>query len=102
MQAHQKMEQLDHLIQLFGCREYIDTPMYVLSSGQLQVILLMNMFLDSRELLLLDEPFQFLDPENHARVTRYLHQFLDDSTTLVMITHDERDVAEWTELRKQL
>ena len=102
LQGHQKMDQLDNLIDFFEGHNYIDLPMNTLSSGQLQLVLLMNLLLDDRELLLLDEPFQFLDPENHGRVTRYLHQFLDENTTLVMITHDERDVAEWTHLRMQL
>jgi ABC-type Mn2+/Zn2+ transport system ATPase subunit len=76
--------------------------MKTLSSGQLQMVLLINMFLDDRELLLLDEPFQFVDPTNHEKVNRYLHHYLNKNTTLVMITHDEKDVAQWTQLRKHL
>lgn len=102
MQRHLRIERLDELIDFFDCQNYIDLALNALSSGQLQLVLLINMFLDSRELLLLDEPFQFLDPENHARVTHFLHQYVDVNTTLVMITHDERDVSEWTQLRKQL
>jgi molybdate transport system ATP-binding protein len=66
------------------------------------MVLLMNMFIDEKELLLLDEPFQFLDPHNHQRVTDYLNDYLAPGVTLILITHDEKDVAKWTQLRKVL
>lgn len=93
---------LPELIRFFNAEGYIDMPLRILSSGQLQMVLLMNMFLDNKELLLLDEPFQFLDPSNHERVTAYLNQYLNRDVTLVLITHDDRDVAQWTQLRKVL
>ena len=97
MQRHKSVGRLDRLIGSFNARKYIDTPVRMLSSGQLQMVLLINMFLDTRELLLLDEPFQFLDPDNHDRVADYLNQHLDKTTTMVMITHDEKDVRRWTQ-----
>ena len=101
-QAGKQSAGLAELIRFFRADPYIDKPLRQLSSGQLQIILLMNMFLDKRELLLLDEPFQFLDPENHDRVTRYLNDYLDKTITLILITHDERDVARWTQHRMRL
>lgn len=101
-QKHRRAERLPELIEFFDAGKYIDKPVRFLSSGELQMALLMNMFLDDKELLLLDEPFQFLDPENHEKVTKYLNQHLDEDVTLVMITHDERDVSQWTQLRKTL
>jgi molybdate transport system ATP-binding protein len=100
--GHTNIAQLPDVINFFDARHYIDIPMKTLSSGQLQMVLLINMFLDDRELLLLDEPFQFVDPTNHEKVNRYLHHYLNKNTTLVMITHDEKDVAQWTQLRKHL
>jgi molybdate transport system ATP-binding protein len=102
IQAHKDPDKLQTLIDFFHAERYIDQPLRHLSSGQLQMVLLMNMFLDDKELLLLDEPFQFLDPQNHGRVTEYLNHYLDENITLVLITHDEKDVARWTQLRKQL
>lgn len=95
-------EHTGNLIQFFEAHAFIDTPLRLLSSGQLQLVLLMNVFLDDKELLLLDEPFQYLDPPNHERVTRYLNQYLREDITLVLITHDENDVRTWTQLRKRL
>ena len=101
-QGHKNIAELPDLINFFEADDYIDLPMKTLSSGLLQMVLLMNMFLDDRELLLLDEPFQFLDPKNHERVNQFLHHYLNANTTLVMITHDEKDVAQWTQLRKHI
>lgn len=93
---------LDALIDFFKAGTFIDKPVRFFSSGQLQIMLLMNFFLHDKELLLLDEPFQFLDPQNHQRTTRYLNHYLDKNVTLILITHNEKDVREWTQLRKIL
>ncbi len=93
---------LNRLIDFFKAETFIDNPVRFLSSGQLQLLLLMKFFLHGKELLLLDEPFQFLDPSNREKVTRYLNNYLNKDTTLVLITHNENDVREWTQLRKSL
>ena len=102
MQRHGNGGRLNELINFFDAEPYMDQPVRFLSSGQLQMVLLLNMFMDRKELLLLDEPFQFLDPHNHEKVTIYLNSFLDKDITLVLITHDEKDVARWTQLHKRL
>jgi len=37
-----------------------------------------------------------------ARVNEYLNIHLDENTTLILITHYEGDVAQWTEHRLRL
>jgi ABC-type Mn2+/Zn2+ transport system ATPase subunit len=93
---------LDTLIDFFDAGNFIDFPVRLLSSGQLQLMMLMIFFGQHKELLLLDEPFQFLDPSNHEKVTAYLNDYLDKKITLILITHNESDVREWTQLRKHL
>lgn len=102
MQPHADTHRLQSLVEFFGAQVWVDKPVRHLSSGQLQLLLLMGFFLDDKELLLLDEPFQFLDPYHHARVTAYLNQYLNPDTTLVLITHNESDVERWTNLRKRI
>jgi molybdate transport system ATP-binding protein len=102
MQQHKNPERLRELIDFFNASPYIDHPIRFLSSGQLQMALLIDMFMDTKELLLLDEPFQFLDPGNHEKITNYLNEYLDKDVTLIMITHDEKDVQRWTQLHKHL
>jgi molybdate transport system ATP-binding protein len=90
-------ERLSQLIEFFGAQNFIDEPIRRLSSGQLQLALLMNCFMSNKELLLLDEPFQFLAPDVRDRVADYLQQYLSGDTTLILITHYEEDLARWTE-----
>jgi molybdate transport system ATP-binding protein len=59
---------LNDLIKFFEVDLFIDDPLRYYSSGQLQLILLMTCFTTTKELLLLDEPFQFLDPSSRSRV----------------------------------
>lgn len=102
MQPHADANRFRSLVEFFDAHTWVDKPVRHLSSGQLQLLLLIKFFLDDKELLLLDEPFQFLDPRHHLRVTEYLNQYLNLETTLVLITHNENDVERWTNLRKRI
>lgn len=91
--------ELDRVAHFFGIHDLLSTPVQTLSSGQLQLVQLVLFFLRPHELLLLDEPFQFLDPGHKQKVSDYLTSHLHRDTTLILITHDEDDVSEWTEHR---
>lgn len=95
-------QKLDQLVAHFQIELLQLKQLKQLSSGQLQLVLLLALFLDPKELLLLDEPFQFLDPQQKKTVTDYLHSFLNESTTLILITHYEEDVIRWTHKRLKL
>lgn len=86
----------------FDTASWLDRKLKFLSHGELQLVLLMSLFLQTREMLLLDEPFQFLDTVRKQQVTQYLQSALDSNTTLVLITHYEADVSQWTNLRMRL
>lgn len=86
-----------NLIDHFQAGNFIDKPVRCLSSGQLQLMLIMNCFLTDKELLLLDEPFQFLDERQSANLSRFLQSHIHQDTTLILITHYEKDLINWTE-----
>jgi molybdate transport system ATP-binding protein len=94
--------QVDEIIQFFDAWGFVNHPVRILSSGQLQLLMVINSLLSDKELLLLDEPFQFLDPDNKARLNQFLHSHLHFDTTMVLITHYEEDIREWTQLRMTL
>lgn len=91
------VKKLDELIQFFDASKFVDKSLRHLSSGQLQLTLLICCFVSNKELLLLDEPFQFLDPVTRDRVADYLQQYLSANVTLILITHYDQDLALWTE-----
>ena len=88
---------LNALIEYFRATEWFNRPVRFLSSGELQVMLIISSFLEQKEILLLDEPFQFLDTTQKNLVTDYLQNHLSTKTTLILITHYEEDIATWTE-----
>jgi molybdate transport system ATP-binding protein len=93
---------LDDLLQFFQADIFIDKQVRVLSSGELQLMMIMNCFLSDKELWLLDEPFQFLDDVQKENVSRYLRLHLKEDITLILITHYNHDLVEWTDRKMQL
>lgn len=87
----------DDLIRHFQAEDFIDRPVRRLSSGQLQLMLIIHCFLTDKEVFLLDEPFQFLDLRQRKHLTAYLQAHLSRDKTLILITHYKSDLAEWTE-----
>lgn len=101
-QKNSDKQRLEELILFFKADNFIDKPIRHLSSGQLQLTLLISCFMSDKELLLLDEPFQFLSLEQRDRVSAYLQTYLRPETTLVLITHYDHDLARWTEKTMRL
>lgn len=95
-------DKLEVLKKYFNAAHFFAKPVKQLSSSQLQLMLLIQFFLKEAELLLLDEPFQFLDPRQKERVSEFLVNHLRKETTLILITHYQPDVEQWTGLRMSL
>ncbi|MEJ1237495.1 ATP-binding cassette domain-containing protein [Chryseolinea sp. T2] len=99
---HWDASQLSKLTDAFHAESFLNLPVRVLSSGQLQVVLIMQCLLTPCELLLLDEPFQFLDVDRKAALNRVLNSYLDEHKTLILITHYAIDLEQWTNHTKRL
>lgn len=81
-----------------GIRELLGRRPRHLSGGEAQRVALARALLLRPRLLLLDEPFAALDRARRAVVSTVLRESVDASgTTLVLVTHDERDVASLAE-----
>lgn len=95
-------EVLNRLVQYFYADSFIDKPVRTLSSGELQLLMILICFMSERELWLLDEPFQFLDPIQKGRLAKYLLTHLSPEITLILITHNADDLETWTNKRMQI
>lgn len=102
LQPQTDVARLEELIRFFDAEAWFSMPVKFLSSGQLQLMLLIHYFMSDKELLLLDEPFQFLDPMQKSRVSEYLQHYLRSDITLVLITHYDEDIGRWTNQRMNL
>ena len=93
---------LDSLVQFFDASEMMKKQVSFLSSGELQLLMIMTCFLSNKELLLLDEPFQYLDGVQRDRLAQYLSRHLKRETTMILITHYEHDLRQWTDMKIEI
>lgn len=99
---HRDDKRFSDLVDAFAAVDFIRLPVRALSSGQLQVMLIIQCLMEDKELLLLDEPFQFLDAKRKHTLNNVLNHHLDPARTLILITHYEADLLQWTRLKKEL
>ena len=95
-------EVLANLVQFFDASEMMNKQVSFLSSGELQLLMIMTCFLSNKELLLLDEPFQYLDGVQRDRLAQYLSAHLKRETTMILITHYEHDLRQWTDMKIEI
>ncbi|MFG2821578.1 ABC transporter ATP-binding protein [Kitasatospora sp. NPDC048365] len=88
--AHGVADAADWVAQVLEMRaltERADALPSALSSGQMQALLLACALVRPRDLLLLDEPEQRLDPEARRRLAELLTAELADGVAVLLVTH---------------
>ncbi|WP_033214561.1 ABC transporter ATP-binding protein [Kitasatospora phosalacinea] len=78
---------VDQVLEARSLTERADALPSALSSGQLQALLLACALVRPRDLLLLDEPEQRLDPEARRRLAELLKAELADGVAVLLVTH---------------
>ncbi|CUI16506.1 Conserved hypothetical protein [Candidatus Protochlamydia naegleriophila] len=74
----------------------VDTPAYLLSGGQRQILALSMVLQKQPSILLLDEPTATLDPANARLVFEFLHSLAKNhQLTMLIISHDPELVEEF-------
>lgn len=83
------MEKFDTVVQETSITTLMNKPLYVLSGGELQRVLLARALLNEPELLILDEPAQNLDIMGQLAFYRLLEQiYAQRSISILMVSHD--------------
>lgn len=87
--------QVDRALDLLGIRHLAERTPHDLSGGEKRKVALAGALAMEPELLVLDEPFEGLDPESRSALTGLLHGLARDrDVTVIMSTHDIDSVAE--------
>jgi ABC-2 type transport system ATP-binding protein len=78
---------IDHILADRLLSEHADALPGALSSGQLQSLLLAAALVRPRDLLLLDEPEQRLDPDARRRLAELINAETDNGVGVLLVTH---------------
>lgn len=97
------LEKCHSWMDIFGIRALAQRPFQSLSSGEQRMVLLAKAFIADPELLILDEPFQGLDPNNRLRAQKAITGYCaDKDKTLIFVTHDPNELPPCVTLTKHL
>ncbi|GAB3932539.1 ABC transporter ATP-binding protein [Larkinella terrae] len=87
-------QQVDELIELFGIRDFMKTPIGTYSSGMLKKTSLVLAFLGKPHLILLDEPLITLDHATTRVVIERIRQQRQQGVSFLLSTHQDVDPSE--------
>ena len=83
---------LKKFIEILDLKRYLDVNVANLSYGQQKKLGLLRLFLNSSDLIILDEPFVGLDKETQIILTNFLTDQLKENKTLIYTSHIECDI----------
>ena len=83
---------LKKYIEILDLKKYLDVNVANLSYGQQKKLGLLRLFLNSSDLIILDEPFVGLDKETQIILTNFLTDQLKENKTLIYTSHIECDI----------
>lgn len=97
------LEKLERaMISLALTWELLDRPVAQLSTGERQRFALLRAVIDEPRVLLLDEPTSALGPGHAALVEELIRYQLISGCSVIMVSHDEAQIARLADARLQL
>ena len=85
-----RMKEVGELLDTFGLRSIERQQLRTLSGGQLQRVLLVRLFMELPQILLLDEPLNGLDEESQEAVMELLVHLKEKGCAVVLVLHDRK------------
>jgi zinc transport system ATP-binding protein len=87
--AHHEPNQIEEMLQKVGLKDHMNSPVQALSGGELQRALLARAFINSPDLLVLDEPVQGVDFAGEAALYDLIDQHRTETNCgILLISHD--------------
>jgi ABC-2 type transport system ATP-binding protein len=85
---------LESCVDFFNCNEYRKVLIRDLSAGNRNKVGLLGCLIGSPKLLLLDEPFSFLDPTSQSWLKNKLKKLHEEGVTMLISSHDLLHITE--------
>lgn len=86
------------LMQLGFDRDIMEKSPFQMSGGQMRKIAIVSILAMDPDVIILDEPTAGLDPKSRVQVMSLFKQLQEDyGKTIVLVTHDMNDVAQYAE-----
>ena len=70
----------------------LEREIRVLSTGEMRKVQIARTLITSPEILILDEPFDGLDPSSRIDLAQIIGDLMDDSRTVILVTHRQREI----------
>lgn len=90
------------LMKLGFNRDVMTKSPFQMSGGQMRKIAIVSILAMNPDIIVLDEPTAGLDPHSRKQVMDLLKQLQQEGKTIVLVTHDMNDVAQYADYVKVL
>ncbi|UXR50700.1 energy-coupling factor transporter ATPase [Staphylococcus simulans] len=90
------------LMKLGFDRDVMNKSPFQMSGGQMRKIAIVSILAMDPDIIVLDEPTAGLDPHSRKQVMDLLKQLQHEGKTIVLVTHDMNDVAQYADRIKVL
>lgn len=87
-------KQFDHIAKKLQLEEWMSRPSHVLSGGEAQRVALARAFMGEPRMIILDEPFSFLDKELKNSARELVKELVEElKIPCLMVSHEEADLS---------
>jgi energy-coupling factor transport system ATP-binding protein len=86
-------DRVQNILDRMGIRHLSGRMPHLLSGGEQQMVALAGALVQEPDILVLDEPTTFLDPDGRAAVIAAMRGLADQGKVVVLITHDMSEAA---------
>jgi len=95
--GQQVQARVDHYLELTGIAHLKEAAIHTLSYGQKKQVALAGVLAMEPAIILLDEPFAWLDYRQSQRLKKVLNDLNQTGKTVIVSTHDSNFAAQWGE-----
>lgn len=94
-EVHAWSAEHDRVVALLGMASLLDRGYRLLSSGEGRKVMLARAVLEKPDLLLLDEPFEGLDPDARRDLLTVLGRLAEEGQWLMLLANQRQDIPSW-------